>query len=339
MKIYFLRIIEEFDKQNEQISMILNKNQMKILINSLNLKEQDLLGQVFKTISWNVGSLHILKILQDCNILSASEYILQQGDSEEDFEHIQCVMSDMLESNSELFANIINNCAHNSSNTKLIFYLDEAMLRLLKDFQENENIISSDFFRKLLPFLEGESLEYLTCLCLNFLLELSTDTAKEALGQIDNWKSSISSDSKFYELLKEIVISNLRGITNKILQVSLYPNFNHWKYLIITLDIVARNSDSSLSATIKKHLRDTFKLAIMKGSLNLMCSLLIIARTVCNEAAESLFDTYSLFYKNTFGDLKYVVSNKSEFENTIDLLNTIIEAETNPKYLELKHFR
>ncbi|XP_053665236.1 uncharacterized protein LOC128715171 [Anopheles marshallii] len=290
----------------------------------LGYKEKETLKEAFLRQEWNMGSARVLNLLQEANILTASEYMLSLDANE----LMQQIMNDLLETEYKLLAHIIRYAyLDNVQSQTLTNVLNESFRALLNDLKETPDVIPRSYLHSLKPHLLPEELKKVTAEHLQLVLVAGDtfDSLDEALGKQVQWRDEVKTlrGTVFGCLLVELVhdktffLSVLKDFSKKSCTFSL-------KYALYLLHVLAQDGETD-DKLLKNFLKDMFRSVVEMESMSEMKLLLLFAREVCT-ANETILGTYSVWYKQTIGEMTYSVK-KHQFIRTMELLTALLPLE------------
>uniref|UniRef100_A0A182MER5 Fanconi anaemia group A protein N-terminal domain-containing protein n=1 Tax=Anopheles culicifacies TaxID=139723 RepID=A0A182MER5_9DIPT len=291
----------------------------------LGYNEKDIVKEAFLRQEWNVGSARVLSLLQEANILSASEYML----SLDTIELMQQIMNDLLETEHNLLAHIIRYAYQdNVQSHTLTNILKESFRSLLNDLQENPNVIPRSYLPMVQPHLLPAELKRVTDEHLQLLLVScdTLDSLDDAIGNQAQWRDEMKThrgsvlDCLCTELVNDKVhfIDMLKDFSKQCCPFSV-------KYALYLLHTMAQTVERSEDKLLKNFLKELFRTVVEMESMSDMKLLLLFAREIC-AANDSILGTYSAWYKQTIGEMTYSVK-KHQFISTIELLTALLPLE------------
>uniref|UniRef100_A0A182WL39 NTF2 domain-containing protein n=1 Tax=Anopheles minimus TaxID=112268 RepID=A0A182WL39_9DIPT len=305
----------------------------------LGYNEKDIVKEAFLRQEWNMGSARVLNMLQEANILTASEYIL----SLDTIELMQQIMNDLLETEYNLLAHIIRYAYqgaghHNVQSHTLTNILKESFRALLSDLKETPNVIPRSYFHALQPYLLPAELKRVTDEHLQLLL-VGCDTIDgldEAIGKQAQWRDEMKTlrGTVLDCLLRELVhdkahfIDVLKGFGKTCCPFSI-------KYALYLLHAMAQTVtlEQSEDKLLKNFLKELFRSVVEMESISEMKLLLLFAREI-STANEAILGTYSSWYKQTIGEMTYSV-RKHQFISTMEMLTALLPLEQDLEVLEV----
>uniref|UniRef100_A0A182R338 Fanconi_A_N domain-containing protein n=1 Tax=Anopheles funestus TaxID=62324 RepID=A0A182R338_ANOFN len=296
----------------------------------LGYKEKDVVKEAFLRQEWNMGSARVLSLLQEANILTASEYMLRSMSrcSLDTIELMQQIMNDVLETEYNLLAHIIRYAYQdNVQSQSLTNILKESFRSLLNDLKETPNVIPRCYLRSLKPHLLPLELKKVVDDHLQLLL-VGGDTFEgldEAIGKQGPWRDELKTlrgtvlEQMFVELVhdKTHFVDVLKDFCKKSCPFSL-------KYALYLLHVMAQDGKSE-DKLLKNFVKNLFRTVVEIGSISEMKLMFLFAREICT-ANESIMGSYSVWYKQTIGEMTYSVK-KPQFISTMELLTALLPLE------------
>ncbi|XP_037907784.1 uncharacterized protein LOC119649623 isoform X1 [Hermetia illucens] len=325
------RIAEEINKRTNFNWDLPYKDEFVKLLLTLDCEEKLLLNKYFRTLEWNVGSSTVLVILQNCKVITASEYILTQ----EDDEHVQLVLNDFLEAKFELLADILRSCYYDFVNSsKLTIILEECFGRLFRDLCRKPNLMDTNYISELKAIkLEGEIMTMLKQMHVNALLQEEKTTLKNALSNLHVWRATVPKGTFLHTLLSELIEGD-KQMAEYVFKKTMEPDFEGWKYYVVLISVFSENCDSSGASEIKKHIKELFKQFVKEKDLKLFYTMLLTARIVYSGLFPN-FETYQQWFKTTIGEMNYSV-NAQEFKSVMSALTDALSMEAECSFLEVQ---
>lgn len=103
---------------------------------------------------WDIGSTKLMKFLQKANILSMTDMILFAH--KEDMEYAQLILTDLLETEYILLADLMKNYNCNDSISLLVCdILHEGFKRMCRDIVDNPMILKANYLCEVETYLLG----------------------------------------------------------------------------------------------------------------------------------------------------------------------------------------
>ncbi|XP_050074965.1 uncharacterized protein LOC126562489 [Anopheles maculipalpis] len=306
----------------------------------LGCKEKDIVKEAFLRQEWNMGSARVLSLLQEANILSASEFLL----SLDAIELIQQIMNDLLETEYSLLAHIIRYAYQdNVQSHSLTNILKESFRALLNDLMENPNVIPHNYLSALKTHLLPSEMKMLIDEHLKLLLlqhqpvDYNLSTLDEALGMQVQWRDELQAlrETVMVCLLRELIEdrANLIDLLTDCISKSCPFSLKYSLYLLHLLaETAVVFADRAEDKLLKTFLKDLFRSVVETESARVLKLLLLFAREI-TAANETVLGTYAAWYKQTIGEMTYSVK-KQQFISTMELLTAMLPAERN---LEVLH--
>uniref|UniRef100_A0A1S4GTX6 Fanconi_A_N domain-containing protein n=1 Tax=Anopheles gambiae TaxID=7165 RepID=A0A1S4GTX6_ANOGA len=299
----------------------------------LGYKEKDILREAFQRQEWNVGSARVLSLLQEANILTASEYIL----SLDSIELMQQILNDFLEAEYSLLAHIVRYAyQENVQSQSLTNVLKESFRTLLNDLNDNPNVIPNNYLQAIGTRLRTHEQKLVINEHLQLLLgsERGPLDLDAAIGRQHQWREemqTILTGTVFERLLIELIRdkANLLEVLKELLKRSCPFSLKHALYL---LSQAARaTTDEPDERLLKSFIKDLFRTVVETGLMSQLQLVLLFAREICS-ANTAVLGTYPAWYKQTVGEMTYSVK-RDQFIGTMELLTALIPAERNLELL------
>ncbi|KAI8128425.1 hypothetical protein CVS40_1594 [Lucilia cuprina] len=319
---------ENDDIQNKEII------ELEELLQTLNASERYLVAKYFCKISWNIGSLKILSILQKLRILTASEYVLSCENSEE----VQLIINDLLESEYVLITNLLINCTLDSANSiRLNAILDESLENLFKDLLQKPELNDLSFLNFINNYVTAEIKVKIIHKLLTCILGLQQTNIKEAFLNFSSWINEGVDDLKFpQDLYKQILYEHAEESLNFLLKSSSIENFKDWKFYLILLQTISSNNKDIAGPYIRKYLKLRLKQCATIPCKRSLLHMLLTARAATANTMDITknLNNYADWYKTNIGEMKFSLKAE-EFQNILGLLEQSINYEMEVDYLEI----
>ncbi|XP_073848675.1 uncharacterized protein [Musca autumnalis] len=305
------------------------------LLKTLNATEKLLIAKFFCKLPWNIGSLHVLGMLHDLRILTATEFILSYNSSED----VQLILNDFLESEYELITNLFINSTMDSSNAiRLNEILEVSLENLFKDLiakSDLNDLSYTKYLRNVVP--AGELLLKIIQKHLDVIVKLHQSSLNVTFQNFSSWINEGVDELKFpKDLYENLLLNNIEDSLSYILKLSANDNFRDWKFYLIILQTLCSRNNEKAGPFVRKHLKARLKQCATVPCKRSMLNLLLKARAsnaVTMDITKNL-NLYADWYKNNIGEMKFFLKAE-EFHNVINLLDQCIAYESELDYLEI----
>ncbi|XP_058054778.1 uncharacterized protein LOC131206288 [Anopheles bellator] len=301
----------------------------------LGSKEKCLLKLSFVHCPWNIGSARLLAILQEADILTASEYIL----SIDCADLTQQVMNDLLETEYSLLAHLISFAyKENDRSLALANVLKGCFRSLLTDLKQNPNVIPTNYLASLKEHLQPDELALVKKEHLQLLLANSEEVCSvdKALAEQDHWRDELQclNGSILDGIISEILLdeTNCIDTLQKAFESSAGMSLKYALYILSALS-KSVGEGSEKGKQLKDWIKTMFRETIETGLTSKLKGLLLLAREICT-ANEAILGTYASWYKHTIGEMKYNVT-KNQFVRMIEMLTAVLPFEKSLQMLEI----
>ncbi|XP_058120833.1 uncharacterized protein LOC131286631 [Anopheles ziemanni] len=319
-------ILKETNRRIELLDLPYEE-EFRCQLKYLGFKEKYIVKEAFFRQEWNIGSTRVLRLLQEANILTASEFIL----SLESIDLTQQIMNDLLEAEYVLLANIIQFAYQETPHSQLLTkILKESFGTLIADLKENPNAIPRNYLLALKNHLSKEKMialknEHLHMLVVEQdLLELHV-----AIGKQEQWRCEMEMLSKTIVggMIVEL-IEDKNSIVNIFKELIGSCSSFSVRYILYILNLVSRTigMNKKESTPLKELMKDLFRMVVNTGLLSKLQLMLLFAREICS-SNESILGTYSEWYKQTIGEMTYSIK-KEQFINMMEMLTSTLSSET-----------
>ncbi|XP_053674425.1 uncharacterized protein LOC128724728 [Anopheles nili] len=298
----------------------------------LGYKEKDIVKEAFLRLDWNLGSARILCLLQESNILTASELILSLDSTE----RIQQVMNDLLETEYSLLCHIIKFAYQdNGLSQTLMKVLQDSFRALIADLKDDPNVIPRNYLQPIRMQLLPNENEWLKNEHLRLVLTTEEPfDLDEAIGRQEQWREEMHkvTESILGGLIVELIDNKAQviGLLREYVQKS-HP-FSI-KYALYLLNAMSKDTKESEDKLLKEFHKDVFRWVVDTGLMSQLQLLLLFARETCSSNCITM-GTYSAWYKQTIGAMTYSVK-KDQFIRTMEMLTALLPLETNLDVLDV----
>uniref|UniRef100_A0A182NJL7 Fanconi_A_N domain-containing protein n=1 Tax=Anopheles dirus TaxID=7168 RepID=A0A182NJL7_9DIPT len=298
----------------------------------LGCKEKEIVREAFLRHEWNVGSARVLNLLQDEHILTASEYILSLDSTE----LIQQIMNDLLETEFTLLAHLVKYAFQDNVHSQsLTTILRESFRSLVADLKENPNVIPRNYLHAAKAHLRPAELEMIKNEHLQLLLLGQEQSDPEiAIGCQQIWREEMraADASILCGLIVELVHEKAHyiGVLQDWIDKSCAFSLKYALYLLHVMCTAVQNAEERL---LKDFVKGLFRAVVDTGLMSKLQLLLLFAREICATNG-AIMGTYSAWYKQTIGEMRYVVK-RDEFIRTMELLTALLPLETDLEALNV----
>uniref|UniRef100_A0AAG5D1G8 Fanconi anaemia group A protein N-terminal domain-containing protein n=1 Tax=Anopheles atroparvus TaxID=41427 RepID=A0AAG5D1G8_ANOAO len=320
-------IVKETHRRIEMMDLPYEE-EFRCQLKHLGFKDREIVKETFLRQEWNLGSARVLRLLQEANILTATEFIL----SLDSVDLTQQVMNDLLEAEYELLANVIQFAHQDNQHSQILSnILKESFGALITELMENPNVIPRNYLVHLKAHLKLEKITMVKQEHLQLILTGQHGVEYgEAIGQQDQWRNEMEmlSETIFGGLIVELVadkdnfISLLKQFIDSSSAISM-------RYTLYLLNVVSKRigTDRRESIMVRDFMKFLFRMVVDTGLLSKMQLLLLFAREIC-ATNEAILGTYSEWYKQTIGEMTYRVK-KDQFIRMIEMLTGMLSFESN----------
>uniref|UniRef100_A0A182Y296 Fanconi_A_N domain-containing protein n=1 Tax=Anopheles stephensi TaxID=30069 RepID=A0A182Y296_ANOST len=304
----------------------------------LGCKEKDIVKEAFLHQDWNVGSARVLSLLQECNVLSASEFMLSLNS----IELMQQIMNDLLETEYHLLAHLVRYAYQDNVQSQLLTnILKECFRALLHDLKENPNVIPRNYLAAVKLHLLPTEMGKVTDEHLRLLLlqeDYDASALDEAIGKQVQWRDEMETlrGTVMAHLLLELVLDRANFIDLLTDCIRKLRPFSP-KYALRLLHLMAETaveSGRTEDKLLKTFLKDLFRSVVATGSSSELKLLLLFAREI-TAANQTVLGSYATWYKQTFGEMTYSGVKKQQFITTMELLTALLPTERDLEVLNV----
>lgn len=249
-----------------------------------------MLAKTFVEKNWNVGSSHVMKFLQESNVLSMTDYILFVYN--QNAEEAQLMLSEILEKDFSLLADLLK---HTDKSNAISLAVNDLLLegfrRLCNDVMKTPSELLTNYLSELEPFVQGiylflvwtfsfrnlptyndslvgDCLKEIRLLHLELLLQEGQKyTVEESLNHQHKWNNESATDHKVFQSFLQSIIGNDSQSRQEMFTVIIQQCTEsqaslNWKSLLLLLSrIVDSRTFNELNYDI-----NAFK-SITKGTL------------------------------------------------------------------------
>lgn len=344
---HLIDLLNDLEQQAGKTENILNHTHHRKLVN-LSAIEKDLFAKTCVDWDWNVGSVIVLRCLQQSNILNMSEYIVSVNNINS--ENAQLVFNDLLETEFVLLADLLKHLNNiNPISIQISDILHEGFKRLCIDLIENPNELTKNYFNELKEFVPDEYMTNLKFLQFTTFMEDSMKNSVEQAIQAQKiWFAEISDRTTILKSLCFSIVADYRNrykILNHLFEIVKSNKFQCWKIYLMFLQCIIetgvnstegnqnREEVNALKKTCKTFLKETFQTFLQTRNKNILMIVTLIARQICL-TNERIIGMYADWYKATIGEMKYYLKN-DEFIFTMEILIELVDMESDEEILEI----
>ncbi|XP_049545940.1 uncharacterized protein LOC125957339 isoform X1 [Anopheles darlingi] len=333
---YLHHIVKDTKRRIENQS-IPYEEEYRLQLKHLRYKERDIIKETFLQQEWNIGSAHVLAMLQDAGILTASEFILSLACAE----LTQQIMNDLLETEHTLLAHLVKFAfKDNHLSLTLTKVLQESFSGLLNDLKDNPNVIPCNYLIELKVHLPSEEHALVCNEHLRLLLTDPTQSGSldEAIREQDRWRIEMEEvkDTILGSILLEILPNGtcLLTVLKKMLDSCGIISLKYALHLMRALSKRVGDDNGCVRA-IKDWIKTLFTETVATGLTSKMQVMLLFAREICT-ANQNILGSYSAWYKQTIGEMKYGGIKKDQFIRMLEMLSAILPFETSLEVLKVQ---
>ncbi|XP_037954096.1 uncharacterized protein LOC119684192 isoform X2 [Teleopsis dalmanni] len=285
-------------------------------------------------LEWNCGSLRVLGVLQEIQLLSATEYILSLKDSAQ----IQLILNDFLETEYDLLLQLFKSSFYdNFNNTRINMYLDESLRCLFLDLLKNPTLNDLSYLNVFNNKLPESLLLHVMKKHIQVIMDLHDSNIKSAFQNYSIW---INNSVDNYKFTKDLYVKLLKfceqAAINYLFNASIKEHFKEWKFYLILMQTIVSRCTNECSVYIRKYFKTRLLQISNNPCKNAMLHLLLTARaaTATTEDIDKNIDSYAKWYKQNIGEMKYVL-DKEQFLSILTLMEECISYETELEYIEI----
>ncbi|XP_050090381.1 uncharacterized protein LOC126574301 [Anopheles aquasalis] len=313
-----------------------SEDEYRLQLKHLRCKERNIVKETFLKQEWNIGSAHVLAMLQDAGILTASEFILSLACPD----LTQQIMNDLLETEYSLLAHLVKFAfKDNHLSVTLTKVLEECFSGLLNDLKDNPNIIPCNYLAELKAYLPSEELALVRNEHLQLLLmdPDQSGSLDEAIREQDRWRTELEEikDTVLGSMLREVLPNGtcLLALLKKMLDSCGIISLKYALHLMRSLSKRVGDDNDNIRA-MKEWMKTLFTETVATGLKSKLQLMLVLAREICS-ANQHVLGSYSVWYKQTIGEMKYGGMKKDQFLRMLEMLTEILPSETNLEVLKV----
>ncbi|XP_067631748.1 uncharacterized protein [Eurosta solidaginis] len=330
-----LRVVFQAIEERISKAILYDRYELKMVLKNLSSMEQLLVARNFCKSVWNIGSLRVLAVLHDANVLTASNYILSLENAGE----LQLILNDFLEAEFELLKELFI-VAHHDSNRAIILNdnLDECLAGLFADLLKNPQLNDLKYIDSIasrdMPNDFGVNLIQKH---VRIILDLHKSNTKTTFANFTNWINEGVDEIQFTkEIYNKLLRQSEQDAISYLFKLSTAENFMDWKFYLILLQTIASKCSSESATYIRKYFKSRLSQIAALPSLDAMLHLLLSVRaaTATTLDIDKNVTAYAEWYKQNISDMKFVLKVE-EFQNIIDLLTQCIPYEAAEDYVEI----
>ncbi|XP_035791163.1 uncharacterized protein LOC118466230 [Anopheles albimanus] len=332
---YLHHIVRDTKRRIENQS-VPYEEEYRLQLKHLQCKEREVIKETFLKQEWNIGSAHVLAMLQDAGILTASESILSLACPDV----TQQIMNDLLETEYTLLAHLVKFAfKDNHHSITLTKVLQECFSGLLNDLRDNPNIIPCNYLLELKAHLPSEELDLVRNEHLQLLLTHpeQSGSLNEAIREQDRWRTEMEEhkDTILGSMILDVLPNGtaLLELLKNMLDSCETISLKNALHLMRALSKRVGEDNGSIRA-IKEWMKTLFTETVATGLTSKMQLMLLFAREICS-ANQIVLGTYSAWYKQTIGEMKYCGMKKDQFIRMLEMLTAILPSETSLDILKV----
>lgn len=336
-------LLDDLRHQVIESESFLNPTHDRLLAH-LPATEKQQLRELFCKWEWNIGSVKVLRRLQEARIVTATEYIASVNGRSSD--EAALILNDILEAETPLLASLFTNLGSvNSSSLQIVDLLRDCIRGTCVDFCENPNVISVDYIKEIRALLPRDCFNGVSAMHVSvFLKESSKCTIGEAFKCQKRWRDEAeqSRSSTLTQIISSLAqtAESRDEFLRRIIKIASSEQFQCWKWYLLFLRCAVCESEDfdfyvadELKATARNLSKELFKECVQENSARKFRFLLLTARTIC-KSNERILGSYAAWYKATVGDMKYALKNE-EFDLVMSMLVDLIFLEEDVEVLEI----
>lgn len=334
-------LLDDLGEQAAAAHQVLDCKHKRQLAN-LSPTEKEYLAKSCIDWEWNVGSIRLLRYLQTAHILTISEYIVCIHNKNP--EEAQLILNDLFEMEFILLADLVQHLNSTSpTSIQIADILREGFRRLCVDLCESSTLFTRNYLAELEPLVPDETMETLKSIHLKlFLTESTKNSAEEAVRMQKQWNDEFDAETRsaFNSMIASIVAGHIDNCKffRTLLEYSQTDNFKCWRFYLLFLRCVARGAsdeyfgvEDNIKAMVKQFFKEEFRAFVVTKDKQIFYAMMVNARQIFT-TNEDIGGKYAVWYKNTIGEMKYLIKN-DEFKFTMETLINMIELENDPDIL------
>ncbi|XP_036331180.1 uncharacterized protein LOC118742878 [Rhagoletis pomonella] len=314
--------------------ILYDRYELKTLLRNLSSIEQLLIARNFCKLSWNIGSLRVLAVLQTAHVLTASNYILSQ----ENNAGLQLILNDFLEAEFELIQELFIAAHYDSSNgIRLNDIIDECLGNLYADLLQNPKLNDLKYLQTVTKHMPADFIVGLMQRHIRIVLDLHKSNTKSAFANFAIWINEGVDEIEFTkEIYSKLLQHSQPEAISYLFKLSTAESFKEWKFYLILLQTIACKCAQESTLVIKKYFKARLVQIAATPSREAMLHLLLSIRaaTATTMDIDKNITAYADWYKQNISDMKFIFKVE-EFQAIIDLLQQCIPYETAEDYIEI----
>lgn len=336
-------LLDDLRHQVIESENFLNSTHDRLLSNLPN-QEKAQVRELFCKWEWNIGSVKVLRRLQQAKLLTATDYIYRVNVRSSD--EALLILNDIFETEITLLANLFSNIdAVNSRALQLVERLKDCIKRICDDLCANPNIISIDYINDVRQLITKDNFESVKLFHLDiFLSESTKNSIEEAYKLQKQWfvETKEIHNSTLMKLIGSLPKTTKcrNEIFQRIIDKASDKEFRCWKwYLYVLSECVSESDDlefyiaDELKSSAKTVMKQLFKECVENKDVEKFKFFLFTVRIIC-KFNEKILGNYTSWYKLCIGDMKYTLKNE-EFDFVLSMLSDLVSIEQDAEFLEI----
>lgn len=288
--------------------------ELKRELHCLNKNEKKIIKNRIKDLQYNIGTFDVIKMLNEENILSISEYL---ENIKEDFEAMQ-IITDLFDDS----VNSLDLLTEVLASNKFQEQIDESLKNYVQDLIEHPELIKIELLSSTCESLPKNVFQNsILKKSLQHLTHYKNDTDKDfshVITQQKEWNVQYG-EGMLANTFKSIIPSHGEFIVNELISIINQEGIN-WFYVLMIVNFF--NEDGPGYKYIKITITSYFKKFKETNDITSLYKSIILARQLLHYSPVT--STYKAWVKNNIGELKYSLKNAECFTDLLQSLQNLV---------------
>ncbi|XP_059612726.1 uncharacterized protein LOC132259191 [Phlebotomus argentipes] len=325
-------LLTEIHERNQSDEVLVHEEEFLLQLQQLSSWEKICIGKQLYACEWQVGSPHLMSLLQQEGLFNVCLY-LSNLDSANEADNI---LNDLLEVEHSLLAEVVLSAGIESPQTeKLVCLLERCCENALKDLLANPSLKIPNYLHCLEAFLRDADLQQFRDMHLTILTSIHESKIVHALKSQKCWISedALVRNSSLEELLRQM-IKKPRQSLDLLLKLMTKTNFSGWKFFLAVINMIVRTASQEDYLHFKKYLEGFFWKACSARSEHQFQIFLLLARETSYAFGERKKATYLAWYKATISQMTYKLQPE-DFKIILSFLADLARLEEDMDFLDV----
>ncbi|XP_055702726.1 uncharacterized protein LOC129801542 [Phlebotomus papatasi] len=326
-------ILAEIEERNQNEEILPYEAEFLQQLRNLSSWEKIFLQKRLYACEWQVGSPHLMAVLQQEGLFNISLYLTNLSNADD----ANNILNDLLEVEHSLLTEIVLSAAMESSQSeKLACLLEKCCETALKDLLKDPSLEIPNYMERLEIHLRDKSdLQHFRKMHLKILASLHESQILEALTKQKEWAEEgvFMRNSSLNALLSQITKMH-RECLESLLSSMIKNNFSEWKFSLAIFNFILTSVSQDDRLFVKKFVESFFWKACITRSEQKFQIFLLFIREISYASGEAKKTTYATWYKATISEMTYKIQPE-DFRVTIAYLINFTHLEEDMDFLNV----